>query len=223
MKIDWRVSTVAGGAAFGLSLLVGVIGGVAFVALILRASLAALVFAAGSIGIGLTIDRFLPELRRARSVHPGGADGAGVDIVVEGDDDIAALSTGLDESDPVLGDAEGGGDDQPDLAGESATVPPAVTEEAAALQGDGDEGIIGFAARDESADEAEVIEEVEAFEDASMVGQRDSVGELPSVDAMTDSFTEVPLAEEPVAEPLDSGEDPALMARAIRSVLKREE
>lgn len=195
MKIDWRVSAVAGGAAFGLSLLVGVFGGVAFVALILRASLAALVFAAGSVGVGLIIDRFLPELRQAPGAQPGVAESAGVDIVVEGDDDIAELSAGF---------------------GESGAVRDAV-------DADGGEPITDPAVPDGAVEDAEVVEEVESVEDESVAEEGDAAGELPNVDAMTDSFTEVPLAEEAVAEPLDSGEDPALMARAIRSVLKREE
>lgn len=53
--------------------------------------------------------------------------------------------------------------------------------------------------------------------------QEESGEELPSVESMDDSFTEVPLAAESVEDVSQSGEDPAVMARAIRTVLNREE
>lgn len=66
------------------------------------------------------------------------------------------------------------------------------------------------------------VEEV-AVELPETDDQEESGDELPSVESMDDSFTEVPLAAESVEDVSQSGEDPAVMARAIRTVLNREE
>ena len=199
MKIDWRVSAITAGSAFLLSVVIGVIGNVSFGVLILRAVTAAVLFGAGAIGVTIVIDRYLPELRQASAASAASPTGNTVDIVVEGDDELEAVVDGSDENGEERGATDIG-------VGElSVDDSDGVLEEVEESGGSG-EIMTGTTGGD--------VEEIEEIA---------SGDELPNVDSMADSFTEIPLAEDPGAEPLDSGEDPALMARAIRTVLKREE
>ncbi len=202
MKIDWRVSAITAGSAFLLSVVIGVIGNVSFGVLILRAVTAAVLFGAGAIGVTIVIDRYLPELRRASDGSAASPTGNSVDIVVEGDDELEAVAEGSDEN-----GVEAGATDN-DVAELSVGDSDGVLEE---VEESDDSGEIVSGATDGEVEEIEEIEEIASGE------------ELPNVDSMADSFTEIPLGEDPGAESLDSGEDPALMARAIRTVLKREE
>jgi len=199
MKIDWRISAITAGSAFLLSVLIGVIGNVSFGVLILRAATAAALFGGGAIGVTIVIDRYLPELRRASAAPVPSATGSTVDIVVEGDDDLETLSDGLDASDEERTELDDGVEE---LSANDADEAPEEVDES------GDEDGISTVASDSEAAEMEEI------------GSGDG---LPNVDAMADSFTEVPLGEDPGVDSGDSGEDPALMARAIRTILKREE
>lgn len=223
MKIDWRVSAIAAGSAFLLSVLVGVIGNVSFGVLILRAVVAAAVFGAGAIGASLVIDRYLPELKNSSSAQADASDGAGVDIVVEGDDDLQNGVFGPEiahDASHVESEAEEGDEELGELS-------PVDQEEEESIAEDVAES--GSGASDIPVNEDEVIEEVEEADDESDVVELEEAeeepggGNLPDVDSMSDSFTELPLAEETIDDSSDSGEDPALMARAIRTVLKREE
>ena len=206
MKIDWRVSAITAGAAFLLSVLVGVIGDVSFGVLILRAIIAAIVFGAGATGLTIVIDRYLPELRRTSPASAASVNGNTVDIVVEGDDELETVADGSDEADLQSDaiDSEGANEG----AGLSIDDSGGVLEEVEESDGISENASV---ATDGEVEEIEEIEEIA------------SVDDLPSVDSMADSFTEIPLGEDPVADSSESGEDPALMARAIRTVLKREE
>jgi len=206
MKIDWRVSAITAGSASLLSILVGVIGDVSFGVLILRAIIAAIVFGAGATGVTIIIDRYLPELRRASPASAASANGNRVDIVVEGDEELETVADGSDEADlqsDVI-DFEGANE----VAGLSADDSGGVLEEIEESDGISEYPSVAI---DGEVEEIEEIEEIT------------SVDDLPNVDSMAGSFTEIPLGEDPVADSSESGEDPALMARAIRTVLKREE
>ena len=196
MKIDWRISAITAGSAFLLSVVIGVIGNVSFGVLILRAVTAAVLFGAGAIGVTIVIDRYLPELRRASATSPTANT---VDIVVEGDDELEAVVGGMDEN------GEEGGATGIGVEELSVDESDGVLEEVEERGGSGE------TMTDATGGDVEEIEEIASGD------------ELPNVDSMADSFTEIPLGEDPGAESLDSGEDPALMARAIRTVLKREE
>lgn len=199
MKIDWRISAITAGSAFLLSVVIGVIGNVSFGVLILRAVTVAVLFGVGAIGVTIVIDRYLPELRRASAASAGSPTGNTVDIVVEGDDGLETVADGPDENGEEYGAVDNGVGELP------ADDPDGVLEEVEESAGSGEtmSGAIDG--------EVEEIEEIASGD------------ELPNVDSMADSFTEIPLGEDPGDESLDSGEDPELMARAIRTVLKREE
>jgi hypothetical protein len=196
MKIDWRVSAIAAGAAFFLSVLVGVIGNVSFGMLILRAIIAGALFGAGAIGLTIIIDRFLPELRRAASPSAAASDGNSVDIVVEGGDGFESVMDGSDELDDTL--------DAVDTGSEA----------------DNSDGLLEEVEESDDIDDGTTVEAAEELEEVEEVSAGNG---LPNVDSMSDSFTEAPLGEESISDVSDSGGDPALMARAIRTVLKREE
>ena len=199
MKIDWRVSTIAAGSAFLLSVLVGVIGNVSFGVLILRAVVAGIIFGAGAVGILILVDRFIPELRSA-ATPPDATAGGSVDIVVEGDDDLPG-PVGSEEGPP----AEDGGALGPDEMEASTSAP------------EGSDGVLEEAEESDS-DKAPVY----SVADTEEVEEISSGDDLPSVEPMQGGFTEVPLGDEGLGDAPASGEDPELMARAIRTVLKRE-
>lgn len=209
MKIDWRVSAISAGSAFFLSALIGVVGNVSLGMLILRAGIAATVFGAGAVGVSIVIDRYLPELRRASPASVASENGNTVDIVVEGDDGLETVERGPDETDAQSVVIDSGAVDEAD--GLSAGALDGELEEVVESNGTGG----GTAtAMDDEVEETEEIEEIEEIA---------SVDDLPSVDSMADSFTEIPVGEDSAVDSSESGEDPALMARAIRTVLKREE
>jgi len=87
MSLDWRTGAFAAGAAFILSFLAGVIGGVSFGALLVRAIVGSVVFGAGGVGVSLLIERYLPELRTASGDSPANdleqRPGGRVDITVD--------------------------------------------------------------------------------------------------------------------------------------------
>lgn len=216
MRIEWRMIAAVAGAAFVLSALVGVIGGVSFGVLLLRALVIAAVFAGGSLGVGFAVDHFLPELHQSTAAAGEKESGGTVDIVV--DDDLLtddSLSAQLPE----------------ETADNSEDV-----DDAAELAQAGD---------DESTDEGELLAEespatgtfspgIQATEVGSSGSEEEEVEELaedtdaealPDMDRMSGSFVAPPEAGES-AGPEESGStggDPSIMARAIQTVLKREE
>lgn len=207
MKIDWRVSAIVAGSAFLLSIVIGVIGGVSFGILILRAVIAGVVFGAGAVGVVAVADRYLPELRQA----PPSTDQPGrtVDIVVDGssdpeagdEGDIAVLDVVEDEGEPETAeepdqDQDGGFGVLEDVDGGGGTERPFATD-----------------AADQSGDLTleDGIEELSPSD------------ELPQVESLESGFREAPLGDGRIEDVTSSGEDPATMARAIRTVLKRGE
>ena len=205
MKFDWRVSAVAAGAAFVLSLLIGIIAGVAFGALLFRAILWAVLFGGGAAGVIAVLDRFLPELRQSlsqpKTQETDAPESGSVDIVV--DEDL------LGEGSPisVAGDPGGPEDDIEEL---DAADPD---EEGGGV--DPDSPLAAATGGEESGDEPETLEEAPP--------EAASAGSLPDIGGFAGSFEESGASEMP-AEPAEgSDEDAASMARAIRTVLKREE
>ncbi|MFW5683726.1 MAG: hypothetical protein ACOC1I_02640 [Spirochaetota bacterium] len=273
MRFDWRASAVAAAAAFLLSLLIGIIAGVTFGTLILRAVLGAVVFGGGAVGVQLVMDRFLPELRQSVSGDASGETqlGSRVDIVVDDDaidggDFELAETTGAHsedaESEGVLEEAgeparalagspydgvESASPDEhiereartsgfaPGLAADEVRTSEDADDVAELEEAEGDEdGVLEAEPVDEaepsmtrrpepassshSADEPEVLDEVE---DAAT--EANSASGLPDIEGFSGSFADsTPVADER-EETTSSGEDPGIMARAIRTVLKREE
>jgi hypothetical protein len=197
MKINWRVSAITAGAAFLLSTLVGVLGGVGFGAIMLRALLLGVLFGLGVIGLGLAVNRFLPELGQVLSGETDENDSGGVDIVID-EDSPAELYKAAEEA----ADASEAGEEAEETASE--------------LVAETDDGVIS----DEDAslvdDDVEEPEELEPAEEADSES-------LPDMDSFSDSFAGQPRGPEtPTGLSTEGPEDPAVMAQAIRTVLKRE-
>jgi len=97
---DLRASLIASGAAAILSMLVGVISGVGFLAIVLRALAGGIVFGAIVYGALVLFRRFLPELfsSEAGSEADESMIGSAVDIVLPGEGPETAADAGLEAS-----------------------------------------------------------------------------------------------------------------------------
>ncbi|MFP4431082.1 MAG: hypothetical protein ACOCW6_04515 [Spirochaetota bacterium] len=200
MQQNPKAVLIAGVGAMVIALLAGIIGGVAFGTLLLRAILGGVVFAVGAIAVQLLVRRFLPELTELSGGSSPGDVGGRVDMVVDEDID---LLTPVEE--PAFGEN-----------------------------------------RDETGDEeeSEMGDDVEELvEEVSEVGQGDdvespvppripdvdvsSVDKLPDLDGFVDSFQDdgtVEIVDEDddgIAMP--GGQDAQTIAKAIQTVMKRDE
>jgi len=223
MSLDWRTGAFAAGAAFILSLLAGLIGGVGFGTLLIRAIIGAAVFGGGALGVSLLIERYLPELKSAAGEAPGGGrderPGGRVDITVDdsmdGEIDSGFVLEGESEDQSESGDeafVEG-------IAAEEVHADAETAEAAPVDEGEGDTEEI---AELEEADEADDERDVERPGGGS-APETGSAQSLPDIEGFSGSFAEAPAEVEDVDGSQRSGEDPGIMARAIRTVLKREE
>ncbi len=111
--IRWNIVGFAGGGAFVLSFLLGILSGNPFLTILLRAFLFGVVFALLGGGAALLVDRFIPQAAGGEDSPPGGGQrvprGSNVDIVLDegtpvGEDQIEELT--LDEAEPAGGAAE---------------------------------------------------------------------------------------------------------------------
>jgi hypothetical protein len=200
MQQNPRAVVIAGVGAMVIALLAGIIGGVAFGTLLLRAVLGGIVFAAGAMAVQLLVRRFLPELMELSGGSSPGDVGGRVDMVVDEDID---LLTPVDE--PTFGEDQ----DQTEA------------EEVSEI-GEDDEELV------------EEVSEVGEGDDAeSAIPPRvpdvdvSSVDKLPDLDGFVDSFQDegtVEIVDEDgdgVAMP--GGQDAQTIAKAIQTVMKRDE
>ncbi len=180
MEIDFRIPAVTAGAAFVVVVLTGAVAGVGFGALLLRAILGALAFAALGVGGEMTVKKFLPELfgtsvEKNVDDRNGSADGGTVSIT-------------LDEENPHR----------------SADVQGAQGDESGTLEADGtvagagevaESGVASINETDaQDVEELETIDEERAESDTpEQVGQQTASGEtsetprsdnLPTFDAV---------------------------------------
>ncbi|MDR2096501.1 MAG: hypothetical protein LBP76_13445 [Treponema sp.] len=104
---DMRINGIIAGLAFIISVLVGSLSGGAFLIVLLRALIFAVVFFVIAAGINLAVSRFLPELL---DMNDNDRPGSHIDVTVEDEDNPIALP---DE------DSEGDVDNIGELVGES--------------------------------------------------------------------------------------------------------
>jgi predicted lipid-binding transport protein (Tim44 family) len=220
--IDWKIIAGLGGFAFIISLLTGLVSGVQFGILLLRAIVGGAVFAGLGFGGGYLIEKFLPELLHGETATSREETGGTVDIVVndkEEEEEVkekpaeAALSSEAGSTDNEEG-PEAETEDQDSFVEE--------VEETASMEGE--ETVETIETEDE--DDAEVVEE--------LTDADDTVEALPEIDSFSDSFTseDVPDAEGELSgsggssETLDvMGEerDPNTVVKAIQTMIKRDE
>ena len=220
MKIRIRFS--AGCAVFALivSLLSGVIAGLPVGTIMVRALIAGVVFFGAGTGVQLAVSRFLPELDEllAGSSSPQDQDARDangdqrqrVDIVVDDDDGLESA-----EFSPY-GDASQAADD------ELVKVEPDFGREDQPEAGTDDD----LVAEAEEV-EADVERKTPAHtRDPSDGIDADGVDRLPDADGFHDTFEEVEGIDSANGEDGPSrsrNQDPAVMARALQTVLKRDE
>lgn len=87
--MNWKIAGFFGAFGFVVSLIAGIFGGVGFGMILLRSLAAGVVF--GGLGIGITyaVKRFLPELMEPGGSGPSASDGGGIDIVLEAEEPVS--------------------------------------------------------------------------------------------------------------------------------------
>jgi len=243
-----RASAFAGLGAFALSVIVAVFSRVPFGALLLRAMLSGLGFAGLMFGAIQLIKRFLPELLDA-SARPQdrGADaavGSLVDIVLPGGDEGRPDSGQDDRSAASARDAEleslplasGYPTDSVD-SGELAREVASLRTDALVSSDPGDTSPDGASSSvaprpSVSLDELDTLPDLDGFSDSFVEGQsgdpeyadsqdggasggRSSGGRSSRMMGVSDSM--------PTAGSPDSGQDPAVLAKAVQTLLRRDQ
>ena len=228
MEIDFRIPAVSAGAAFVLVVLTGAIAGVGFGALLLRAILGALAFAALGVGGEMVAKKFLPELYNTSAGVPEDVSGGG-DSADGGTIDIT-----LDEENPHRNlDADGA---------EGSGTTTVEDEDIGVGVSDTTEGSDGASINEMDAadvEELETIDEERAESDRSGQVTQPTVSKeqsetprpdgLPSFDGVESAFDTTVVTETESAtasagiDVMGQEEDPETVARAVRTLLKRDE
>ncbi len=190
-----------------LSLVSAGLGGVPLGAMILRCLLGGVFMGALALGLNLAVDRFLPELLGSSStdeepvIEP--AAGGRVDIVMPEENPV---SVGVEETDSAVIGEPGSEGENPAPADEPSFQPAGLEQVAGGVE--------------------------------PVDGPLGKLEDLPDIDRFSDSFE--PMTEngavsglsDPAAEPLpktkdipevDEKGDPAEMARAVQTIMKRED
>lgn len=197
MQQNPKAVVIAGVGAMVIALLAGLIGGVALGTLLLRAVLGGLLFAALAMALQLLVRRYLPELMELSGGAPDSDVGRHVDMVV--DDEVDLLT-------PV---------EEPSSEEESDSID---VEE---LSGDEEELVEEVSEVEEGGDNESSIPPKVPDVDLS------SVDKLPDLDGFAGSFQEdgtvevVDEDDDSVAMP--GGQDAQTIAKAIQTVMKRDE
>lgn len=228
MEKNLRASLAAAGAAAVLSALVGIIAGIGFFILVIRAIVCGLVLGAAVYGGGMLIQRLAPGMldiddaaRDAAVTEPVGPRemGANVDIVLP--EEPVEVDDLLSDAEPIVAKFS------PEAAAE-----PGYVEEASLLEPEGEA----------VAAEAAVPPHAAAERARQPSPDFDELDVLPDLDGFSDSFTASEFAsggssaERPDRNPSVSsgggssgsragqeGLDPAALAQAVRTILKRDQ
>lgn len=217
MSIDWKPVAVSALLAFIIAVVTAGISGIPFGVLLLRAVLGALIFGAGAVGVQFLVAKFLPELVNPSEESP--QTGGSVDIVVSDEDEeeepLAAPSEEDDESSFRPGipaaSVETGGE----------PLVEEVEEADAGLDGEATEALPA-----DDVGETESVAEADEQSEAAVAATDSAVDTLPDVGEFTDSFMADAAHDAPpqdTAEPTGDGQDPESIAKAIRTLMKREE
>jgi hypothetical protein len=225
MSINWKPVAVSALLAFIIAVISAGLSGIPFGILLFRAVLGAFIFGAGTVGVQLIIGKFLPELNGSPAEESGDAGGT-VDIVISDDEDSEAephSELGDEEPAPsAAGEQEGEESFEPGL--QFATFQESEGEPLVQEVEEAEEAEAPPASADHEFDE-EVTEEV-----ASSVDSLPDVGEF-SGSFMADATSEAstPTSTEPTGDGSSGdgvsgeGQDPQAIAKAIRTLMKREE
>jgi hypothetical protein len=244
VNTDLRASLIASGAAALLSAIVGALSAVAFLPLLLRAVLGGLLIGGIVFGAFALARRFMPELFGEAEESPSTDSGLGsaVNIVLPAEEpELGAEKEELDS----LESAEPGAA-APDLAASPESVPgPSKGAESApsrpapaAYEDDSDFGGESLLDGPEEASSAGSAE-LPSFSDSPLREGLEDLDVLPDLDSLSDSFAESPsparnedaderrgahgFAGGKASASGAAGSDPALLAQAVRTLLKRDQ
>jgi hypothetical protein len=220
---QWRYYAGAGLFAAVISLISGILGGNPFGVILLRMLLSALVLAGVALGVGILLRKFLPELMQEAAAGAAGDEKpeAVVDIVLPEENphqERAGMPEGA--SDEALDFAEVEEPDDADT-GEAAVVEPLeeLDEEAAseAVSPEVDEEVEEAIPLEEDIategnEEIDTLPDMEQFDSTNYVG--------PDISGLAnggDDFTQAQV------DGIMSKEDPAQLAKAVRTFLKKDQ
>ncbi|TVR87891.1 MAG: hypothetical protein EA428_12555 [Spirochaetaceae bacterium] len=232
LAVNWKLAVGAGVAAFLLSVFSGALGGVGLGAIIVRAPLAGLLFAAFGLGLELVVRRFLPELFDAGTSQELGSR---VNIVVDDEDEQLSEVQGQtrDAATPELNGEQGDAgvaekskseNDWDELDNPEESLVQEVQE---ARQQDADAETAEPELVDETTPDkaSEVSEKTEA--DSQVAANE--LDELPDVGRFAEDFSSDGTQDSPQVAGSSSprsaesdGQDPAMIAKALQTMLKRE-
>jgi len=219
MRIDWRISASVAGLAFIIAALSAGLGGVPFGQLLFRAILGAVIFGVLGSGVQLLIDRYLPELASGREAVAEPRPGGKVDIVVSDDEDAAEA---IPEYESPPDQAEG-------LREQFGSYSEEDDSESSGL--DSFEESLVEEAREVSLPPSDSAEEERSEPETSVPADVDgeNLDKLPDVEGFADSFSEDSGVESVTysADPENSGDeghqDPATIAKALQTMMKRDQ
>ncbi|MDR1179352.1 MAG: hypothetical protein LBK44_02510 [Spirochaetales bacterium] len=207
MTNSWKVSVFFACLAFCVSLLFGVIGGIGFGTIILRAFLGALVFGGLGFGLEMLLRRVLPEL-----FAPRGEPGSLVDITEPeiNPHERSSAEDFVEESGGDFREAESSEGEDDDLVEEIEEVPHSETVPAAAAPA---EGSPPPAKDGEAAGDFDVLPDVSDL-DASFAASDD--------DTREDGVLSKPPGGSAKAGAITEDQNPALLAKVLQTVIKRD-
>ncbi len=210
-------------------LLIGLVSGTPILTALFRAIFSGLIVGAGTAGVIVVAGMLLPGLEPSGEAEsaapPAGTDeerGTRLDIVVEDEiEDVPddATSVGEEVTEAVLDE----------LPQDEVTNDDTLDEDEVAI--DGGEDLVEEV-REQTADDAESIMQAAIEEEqdgAGVVGSRSEVDDIPDIGAFAGSFVSSEYSENdegtpgPTGAQHDSGNDPAQIARAIQTLLNRDE
>jgi hypothetical protein len=233
---DLRVSLVAAGAASALSALVGLIAGVGFLTLLFRALVGGIVIGGAAFGVILLLKQAMPGLLEGggdsldEAIGGESAKGANLDIVLPGEGPTAeAFAPEGEEGEgfatleslgpgPRRGEAaEEDAADMSPVDGASLLEPEGPAGEAAALPA------VPPPERDRTAspgfDELDVLPDLEGFSDSFTASEFSSGGSASESAQQQVHAGHVGSASRSGQD----GFDPASLAKAVRTILKRDQ
>jgi hypothetical protein len=205
MELNWRWGAFAGIGAFVISLFFGLVAGVLFGTLLMRALVGGLVFAGVGVGCNVLISKLLPELFETTGNQPISA-GGGIDIVVQ--DDISS-----DQTVNMV-------DDSPGEKRETRSM------DVDNLVEEMEESTV----TDVGSTEAVPVLKASESESSGALGVEDNVfDELPDLNQYSGSFVSERLPEQGVQKEtaLESAatedKNPEVLARVVQTLLKRDQ
>jgi len=249
----WKIGAVCAAGAFLVSLVIGLIAGNPFGAVFLRALLFAVIFAGLGAGLRVVVKRYLPELVASIPNKAGAGEpehrGAAVDIVLPEDEGLRRQTYGgtdnaarSPEAGPSDGESDGGAEEAMDvesidedttspaeaqalgeLAEELAEELPEATEELSPGGKRGDESLEEVGPAEETQrSPREPSGDIDSLPDIAAL---EPPSDLRSAQGSTRSARFSTAGERPgdAVRNVLSGQDPATLARALRTVLKKDE